>query len=108
MTSYAVTYHGKDGNKTCEIGGFRFAEGEMVDVTDNETNRAALDEMRKDKAFTIEEVEAPPEPESPAQKGKPKDVEPLDPAAKGKPYAAQEKPQVHPKDEPKKNQDQHT
>jgi hypothetical protein len=102
MASFQVTYHGKDGNKTTEVGGFRFADGEMVDVTDNDTNRAALEEMRKDKAFTIKEAPTPPEPESPAQKGKPRDVEPLDPAAKGKPYAAQEKP------DPKKNQDHHT
>jgi hypothetical protein len=85
MTSFQVTYHAKDGNKICELGGFRFADGEMVDVTDNEANRATLEEIKKNPAFTTKEVKPPPV------------VEPVE--------AKSDKAKMaHPKDEPKKNQ----
>jgi hypothetical protein len=65
MASMQVTYNGKDGNKVCEMGGFRFVEGEMVDVTVNEANAALLAEIQKDKAFTSVPAPVPPEPEAP-------------------------------------------
>jgi hypothetical protein len=71
MPSMQVTYHGKDGNKVCEMGGFRFVEGEMVDVTVNEANAALLAEIQKDKAFTLKAAPLPPEPEVPAPRDKP-------------------------------------
>jgi hypothetical protein len=74
MASMQVTYHGKDGNKICEMGGFRFVEGEMVDVTVNEANAALLAEISKDKAFTVKAAPLPPEPEvaEPRKKAEPK------------------------------------
>ena len=69
MASMQVTYHAKDGNKIYESSGFRFADGEMVDVTINEANAALLEEIRKNPAFTSEPAPLPPEPE-------PKKVEP--------------------------------
>lgn len=62
MASMQVTYHTTDGNTTREIGGFRFVDGEMVDVTINEANAAVLAEIQKDKAFTSEPAPLPPEP----------------------------------------------
>ena len=61
MASMQVTYHAKDGNKICEMGGFRFADGEMVDVTVNEANAALLEEIRKNQAFTSKPAPLPPE-----------------------------------------------
>ena len=63
MPSMQVTYHTTDGNPIREMSGFRFADGEMVDVTINEANAALLEEIRKDKAFTSEPAPLPPEPE---------------------------------------------
>jgi hypothetical protein len=63
MPSMQVTFNGKDGNKICEMGGFRFLEGEMVDVTINEANAAVLSEIQKDKSFTATPAPLPPEPE---------------------------------------------
>ena len=80
MTTIQVTYHAKDGNKTCELGGIRFADGEMVEFSDIEANRKALEEIRNNPAFTTKEVKPPPAPE---------------PEAKSK---------LHLKEEPKKNE----
>jgi hypothetical protein len=87
MASMQVTYNGKDGNKVCEMGGFRFVEGEMVDVTINEANAAMLAEIQKDKAFTS--VPAPLPPEPPAVESTKSDKSHL---------------KAEPKSEPKKNQ----